>query len=100
MDLSPGSVAGGSAVVVVAVITMRGFFRDAPKAENGFIFAGIISSHPRRRNIRRKTAMISDLSHRRSKRLWQAPFASKAYRAQHIVMWAPHALHMHFTFLC
>ncbi len=37
MVLSPNSVAGGAAVVVVKLITMGGFARDAPKAENGFV---------------------------------------------------------------
>jgi len=30
-------VVGGAAVVVVSVITIRGFSRDAPKAQNGFV---------------------------------------------------------------
>jgi hypothetical protein len=30
-------VAGGSAVVVVSLITISGFSRDAPKAQNGFV---------------------------------------------------------------
>jgi hypothetical protein len=46
MDLSPICVAGGVAVVVIVVllITIRGFSRDAPKAENGFIPPRIVSS--------------------------------------------------------
>jgi len=36
MDLSPNCVAG-SAAVVVNLITISGFFRDAPKAQNGFV---------------------------------------------------------------
>ncbi|MCP3399466.1 hypothetical protein [Bradyrhizobium sp. CCGB20] len=39
MVLSPNSVTGGAAVVVVKLITMGGFARDAPKAQNGFVFA-------------------------------------------------------------
>src|SRR3954453_17132305 len=41
---------------------MRGFFRDAPKAENGFISEGIVSSLAERRNIRRRTSIISGWS--------------------------------------
>jgi hypothetical protein len=37
MDPSPNCVAGGAAVVVVSLITIRGFSRDAPKAQNGFV---------------------------------------------------------------
>ncbi|WP_271605374.1 hypothetical protein [Bradyrhizobium sp. CCBAU 11434] len=37
MDLSPNCVAGGAAVVVVTLITISGFSRDAPKAQNGFV---------------------------------------------------------------
>ncbi|WP_426413883.1 hypothetical protein [Bradyrhizobium ganzhouense] len=35
MDLSPDG--RRCAVVVVTLITIRGFFRDAPKAQNGFV---------------------------------------------------------------
>ncbi|RTE91452.1 hypothetical protein D6B98_18655 [Bradyrhizobium sp. LVM 105] len=37
MVWSPNSVAGGAPFVVVELITMGGFARDAPKAQNGFI---------------------------------------------------------------
>ncbi|MDN5001831.1 hypothetical protein ACFQZO_13135 [Bradyrhizobium sp. GCM10027634] len=37
MDFSPKCVAGGAAVVVVTLITISGFSRDAPKAQNGFV---------------------------------------------------------------
>ncbi|WP_375304172.1 hypothetical protein WI560_17365 [Bradyrhizobium sp. A11] len=37
MVSSPNSVAGGAPFVVVKLITMGGFARDAPKAQNGFI---------------------------------------------------------------
>ncbi|MBR0813239.1 hypothetical protein JQ544_17020 [Bradyrhizobium diazoefficiens] len=36
MVLSPNSVAGGAPFVVVKLITMGGFARDAPNAQNGF----------------------------------------------------------------
>ncbi|WP_141935917.1 hypothetical protein [Bradyrhizobium sp. UNPA324] len=37
MILSPSAVAGGAPFVVLKLITMGGFARDAPKAQNGFI---------------------------------------------------------------
>jgi len=48
------------AVVVVKLITMRRFPRDAPKAENGFVFVRIVSSRARRRNIQQKIPVFSE----------------------------------------
>ncbi|WP_201266111.1 MULTISPECIES: hypothetical protein [Bradyrhizobium] len=60
MILCPSSVAGGAAVVVAKLITMRRFARDAPKAENGFVFVRIVSSRARRRNIQQKIPVFSE----------------------------------------
>jgi hypothetical protein len=65
----------------VKLITMGGFARDAPKAENGFVCVSIVSSPPGRRNIRRKIPIISDGSPG-LKMAWQALFAPGNMHAQ------------------
>lgn len=77
---------------------MGGFARDARKAENGFIFVRIVSSHPRERNNSRKMPVISDRS--RSRSMWPAKFRRQRGHAPRTgaVMLPPRALHMHFTF--
>jgi hypothetical protein len=88
------------AVVVVTLITIGGFARDARKAENGFVSVRIVSSGPRGRNNSRKMPVISERSGCSSK--WPDKFPPQRGNAPctGAVMLPPRALHMHFTFFC
>ncbi|MCP3390106.1 hypothetical protein NLM27_15110 [Bradyrhizobium sp. CCGB12] len=88
------------AVDVVKLITMGGFARDAPKAENGFIFVRIVSWHSGRRNIRPKSPIISDGPRSGPKPPDKFLFKLGGASDAGAVTRQPHALHTHFTFFC
>src|SRR5439155_18790655 len=85
--------------VVVNLITMGGFFRDAPKAENGFVFVRIVSSRSARRHIWRKTPIISDGSRRCSKRSGKLRSGSEPCCPEHGHIRAFHSSYAFYVFL-
>ncbi|WP_129590821.1 hypothetical protein [Bradyrhizobium shewense] len=100
MVLSPNSVAGGAPFVVVKLITMGGFARDAPKAQNGFILRENCFVRPETTTqFSEKTNHFRRVSPQ-LKVACQVPHACANTPDAAAVMLSPHPLHTHFTFFC
>lgn len=78
---------------------MGGFARDAPKAQNGFIFVRNVSSPPRRRNILLKIPVISGGPPRLEAAWRVASTAVSMLRARHRHARASHASHAFYVCL-